>query len=87
MNKATIGTVSHGTMRTEDLYDAFLSELEYLDPAAHAEFLEEMQGRCGDEAVEKLFDLLDERAPLSCYFGANPGDGADYGFWECEDFE
>ena len=90
MNKVSLGSVSSGTMRQEDLYDAFLGELRYIDNARADEFCGEYQFPETDEgaldefyqdAVDALFDILGEYAPDYCYFGANEGDGADYGFW------
>lgn len=87
--KATIGTVSSATMRTEDLYDAFTSELERLDSKRYLQFVLD-KSEDPDEQIEELFDILNQYAPDGCYFGAHPGDGCDYGFWkfeECEDLE
>jgi hypothetical protein len=32
----------------------------------------------------QLFDDLDAVAPAGYYFGAHPGDGSDYGYWQSE---
>ncbi len=89
-----IGSVSHGTMRPEDLIPDFLYVLGQLDKAAHdkivgeyADVLDtdepdaEQEGYC----LEALFDALGNAAPPYCSFGSHEGDGADYGFWPCID--
>ena len=40
-----------------------------------------------DELVNNLADELQAFAPDYGYFGAHPGDGADFGFWLSEDWE
>ena len=83
--------LSSGTLRPEDLIPCFASALgsflpgalardirqwsaggfeDYLVPIAEAEILEQL-----DEELQRL-------APEGCYFGANEGDGACFGFWE-----
>ena len=94
MTKVRLGTVSHGTMRAEDLIPAFLEELEELDPERASSYWDEIPEEAvenpesdwwdSEEALwilEELFDVLNEFAPPYCYFGALEGDGSDYGFW------
>lgn len=95
-----IGSVSSRTMRPQDLFDAFTSELQSLNPKRYEEFtethpevfaIEDYDEMTDDErelldyAVEDLFGVLEEFAGPFFYFGAHPGDGADYGFWFCEE--
>lgn len=94
MTKAALGSISSGTMRLDDLIPAFVSELEYLaDDGAFAELIREanvLEDYESDDAgyiLEELFDALNSYAPSYAYFGAHPGDCADYGFWLCEDFQ
>lgn len=86
-----IGSVSEGTMLTEDLLDTFAGELSYhmkrmrLTRDQRKRFntllLECREFDDAEEYVSELFDALDEIAPPYCYFGAAEGDGASYGFW------
>jgi len=81
-------TISHGTMRPEDLIPEFLEVLEELNPE-----ISESAKRWNELAIQEvqsqflseLFDLLNEEAPEGFYFGSHPGDGSDYGFWQMEE--
>lgn len=88
------GTVSHGTMRDEDLIPAFIGVLHDIDPVRSETFYKKFPSYPdavdfsnddgGDEAASMtawLFDELDAMAPDGYYFGAIEGDGSDYGFW------
>lgn len=89
------GSVSHGTLRTEDLIPRFLDVLKELDPDRHEaeSYAYGHDVACGLASVEEndanmlesLFDVLNEYAPVGHYFGAHPGDGSDFGFWPCDD--
>ncbi len=93
-----MGSVSHATMRSEDLIPAFLDCLESQRPLRkeHRKLVREIRERMEAEQyfdsedshfdLEELFDVLGEYAPEYFYFGSHPGDGSDYGFWLSEDF-
>jgi hypothetical protein len=113
------GSVSHGTMREEDLIPTFMDVLDDIreeitlsagpwpvssDPSRldyRVKVVGGIDGRLGEIErridtdgyfdsedahwdLEYLFDQLDALAPAGYYFGAHPGDGSDYGFWEVE---
>ena len=95
--KAQLGTVISGTLRPEDLIPAFAGELRFLSEASinnNPELWEEIaclleaadsaDGASEDAVglVWELADALNEFAPEGAYFGAHPGDGSDFGFWE-----
>lgn len=40
-----------------------------------------------DYMLEELWGVLEDLAPEDYYFGAHPGDGSDFGFWEMEVFD
>lgn len=100
---ASFGSVSSGTMRSEDLISAFTSELEYQmhrqskrfprrdlnKLVKEAQNVEDYDSEDAGYIVEALFEALEQFAPPYAYFGAHPGDGADYGYWfgdlECVD--
>ena len=103
MKTASFGSISGATMRIDDLINAFAGQLEALADdneyealiAEAADWLTQEDNGIrtdyhqdqGGYILEELFDALDEAAPPYGYFGAHPGDGADYGFWLSECFE
>lgn len=77
-------SVSHGTLRQQDLVEAFAKVLgEVNEPLADSliEAFAIGDDDTQDYVLEQLFDSLDEIAPEGTYFGAHPGDGSDFGFW------
>lgn len=91
---ATIGTVSHGTLRGADLMISFAEELNRLEPdhdlVKEAEAVQTLWSAGwrdiydreeAAELVDALQDALSAHAPPYCYFGTHEGDGSDFGFW------
>lgn len=90
-------SLSHATMRTEDLISPFVDCLKEFggmeEFGAIIEYGEEIM-QSGDYESdnahyylnEDLWNALNDIAPEGYYFGAHPGDGSDYGFWECEEW-
>lgn len=90
-----IGSISHGTLRSEDLIIAFAYELERLD--GDSELIAKARALVKDEnghytepeyaseMVNELSDALQGFAPEGCYFGTLEGDGSDFGFWQNEE--
>jgi hypothetical protein len=95
--KPTIGTVIWGTLRTQDLLDAFLLELTTLDKDNWtARRIDDKLSEMNEEYFEEYlnsedaqFDLEDLMTELNrmcediphMYFGTIEGDGSDFGFW------
>ena len=88
----SMGSVSSGTLRTEDLMSAFLGELETYARRGNGQLLaearrwlerdeEERDDDEGSGIVNDLQDALDAVSPPFCYFGTHEGDGADFGWW------
>lgn len=87
-HKIIIGSVSHGTLRPEDLIPALKAEYAYY--AGKAALRRLRLGRpsaayysseTASEDLDILIDALNSMAPPYIYFGAHPGDGSDFGFW------
>ena len=90
MTNVTIGSISTGTLRVEDLLDAFAGELCRLTNDTHKLLKDYATVDADDpdaqELVNELQDALSELAPPHVYFGSLEGDGADFGFWPELDF-
>ena len=92
-NKAIIGTISHCTMREEDLIESFIDELIRLNnnKRTYKSIINEgkaiiKKGEYDTEYTssflnETLWDALNDFSPFLCYFGSSEGDGSDFGFW------
>jgi hypothetical protein len=93
------GSVSHGTLRTPDLIEAFLSEIRSIERAAETSLLPSPVAAAAEQAIEaeddseqaqetlvELADALNLAAPFGYVFGAHPGDGSDFGFWLSEEW-
>ncbi len=99
--KYIIGTVSHGTMRNEDLIPEFVYILKQFSKGKNkAQYKEckEIEKRMKSENYfqsegsdfdlnEFLFDALQDYALPYFYFGSHPGDGSDYGYWLTDNFQ
>jgi hypothetical protein len=86
--RITLGSISHGTMRPEDLIPVFEAVLKgYGEPLPHRgiyvhNFLagKKLRGRDREKVswyLEELVERLELLAPPYCYFGAHVG----YGYW------
>ena len=86
-----LGTVISGTLRPQDLLPAFANTLMQFDPSSST--LGEAHGYVDSDTLDDvlpdligaLLDEINSYCPATIYFGAHPGDGADFGFWLAED--
>ena len=93
-----IGSVISATLREQNLIPPFegvldIAGVEYDRPASVDKLLlgqpltDQEAEEIGFYLDETLIDLLNGIAPTGTFFGSHPGDGADFGFWECEEDE
>jgi len=87
-----IGTISHGTLRNEDLASALVSVAETIpEEGFPSDLLSDLRHIALDDRVEdsetdsevisEAIDALQEYAPPYCYVGMHPSDGSDLGVW------
>jgi len=88
MAQFQLGSISTGTLRTEDLLTAFTEALRQHIPGmiVGGEVVPWPNYSIEDQ-IEQLEDNLNQICPPFVYFGTLPGDGADFGFWpDMDDF-
>ena len=84
-----LGSISEGTLRPIDLLQAFSSTLDDLSPGhtlvgqttCYLDLDDEDDVDAATYLLDELQDALQELCPPYVFFGTNPGDGADFGFW------
>jgi hypothetical protein len=89
MRKIQLGSISTGTLRTEDLLDAVIGEAGLLVPVSPtletaynaAVAITDYDSDDAGYALDELIDALNEYAPPHVNLGMNEGDGADFGWW------
>ena len=87
MAQFQIGSLSTGTLRTEDLLPAFANALADLEGNRNRPLIVAADGEIDYESERASFllgdmqDALEVSCPPFVFFGAHPGDGADFGFW------
>jgi len=84
MAQFQLGSISTGTLRTEDLLEAFHSTIaESGTPPALAEdgYADGGKAYSDEELLEVYTEQLESLCPPFVYFGTLEGDGADFGFW------
>jgi len=89
MKTALPGTVISGTLRTEDLINAFVHFLNLHEHEQAERFRlihETVSMEDWGEILlhEDLFPAMDELSPEGYYFDSHPGDGSDFGYWKEE---
>ena len=92
MAQFQLGSISTGTLRPEDLLEAFHSTIEPLQTQqAEAEgtpivladdgYMDGNEPYSDEELLTIYTEQLESFCPPFVYFGTHPGDGADFGFW------
>lgn len=93
-----MGSVSHGTLRMEDLMPAFLDEAKahrltraerkQVTAIAHAWAKANHDDADIDtnSDLDDVADIINNHTLPGFYFGAHPGDGSDFGYWLSEGF-
>lgn len=93
----TVGTISHGTLRPQDLIARLTDALsdyggaddQLLIGIARSWLNAKETDANEDEANELLNDLFERLDTIAgrhgMYFGAHEGDGSDFGFWPLEE--
>ena len=92
MAQFQLGSISTGTLKTEDLLPVFTATMrQFLTDNGHKSIYVERAEtiirndfydmELADELVGTLMDGIQGYCPPFVFFGTLPGDGADFGFW------